>query len=48
MPAHEVGADDEGLRETVGDRLLGIFELNAPLLAGAEQMLERGAGPAAS
>jgi hypothetical protein len=35
---HEVAADDEGLREAVGPRLLGVAELHAPLLAIAQQL----------
>ena len=39
-PADEFLADDEGLRQAVGAGLHGICEIEAPLLAVAEQLLE--------
>ena len=40
MSAHEVRTDGERLSESVGDRLLGIFEFYPPLPAGSEKTLE--------
>ena len=38
--ADEVGADDEGLGEAVWARLDGVVQVDAPLAAVAEQLLE--------
>ncbi len=40
--ADEIAADDEGLRQALGARLLGIGDRHAPAAAVAEQRLEAG------
>ena len=38
LPAQEVAADDEGLRQALGPRLLGIGDVEAPLPAVAQRL----------
>ena len=40
--AHEVAPEDEGLREAIGARLHAVAQVQAPLRAAAQQLLEAG------